>query len=203
MRLLRSEWAFAVLVGLLALGLYLRTLYPGLVGDGDTPKFQYVGAVAGTPHNPGYPLYLLVSYAFSRLPMGNLAWRINLMSAVCAALAVALLVLVQRALGCGRAVSAAVALAAACGPIFWSQATLAEVYTLAAALLAGLLVPLVHWGRTRREARRGAGFTPAERRGGSGGARPSTPPLNEARGCRLGRGEHRHQAAGETRRAVH
>lgn len=150
----RGAWRLAGLVGLLALLVYLRTLYPGLVGDGDTPKFQYVGAIGGTPHNPGYPLYLVLSGAFSRLPFGNLAWRVNLLSAVAAALFVLLQCRLARLLGAAPAVAAAVALAAGFGPVLWSQATLAEVYTLAAALLTGVLVALVAWGGSepRREA---------------------------------------------------
>jgi hypothetical protein len=142
----RRDRFVGLLVGLTAFGVYLRTLYPGLVGDGDTPKFQYVGAILGTPHNPGYPLYLLVSHAFSRLPFGTLAWRINLLSAACAALAVALLFVVQRRLDVGRAPAAAAALAAAFAPVFWSQATLAEVYAPAAALLMAVIAATLAWG---------------------------------------------------------
>ncbi len=151
----RDAW-LAALCGLLAGGVYLRTLYPGLVGDGDTPKFQYVGAILGTPHNPGYPLYLLLSHAFSRLPFGNLAWRINLLSAVCAALAVGLLFVVQRRLDVARLPACAVALACAFGPVFWSQALLAEVYALAAALLLAVLGATLRWGTAQPPRRTGA-----------------------------------------------
>ena len=137
-------------MGLLALGVYLRTLYPGLVGIGDTPKFQYVGAVLGTPHNPGYPLYLMLSHVFGLLPVGTLAFRINLLSALSATGCVVLLYGMQRQLDTRKPVAAAVALTAAFGPVLWSQATLAEVYALAALLLAGILLPLLAWGRQRR-----------------------------------------------------
>jgi hypothetical protein len=132
-------------VGLVAWLAYLRTLYPGLVGIGDTPKFQYVGAILGTPHNPGYPLYVALTHVFSWLPWGTPAWRANLFSAVCAALAVALLYRLGSQLGCGRAAAACAALGAAFGPVFWSQATLAEVYALAAALVLAVVSTLVAW----------------------------------------------------------
>lgn len=150
-----SGWRLAGWCGLLALLVYVRTLYPGLVGDGDTPKFQYVGAIGGTPHNPGYPLYLALSGLFARLPAGNLAWRINLLSAVGAALFVLLQCRLASLLGAGPAVAAAVALAAGFGPVLWSQATLAEVYTLAAALLSAVLVALVGWGVDHARTQRG------------------------------------------------
>lgn len=145
-------------VGLLAFAAYLRTLYPGLVGIGDTPKFQYVGAILGTPHNPGYPLYVLLSHAFSWLPWGTPAWRANLLSAVAAALAIALLYLLVRQLDGGRAAASCAALSAAFGPVFWSQATLAEVYALAAALLLAVVLPLVAWGAPPIDRPRRAGL---------------------------------------------
>jgi len=40
-------------VALVAFGVYLKTLFPGLGGGGDSAKFQYVGSVLGTPHPPG------------------------------------------------------------------------------------------------------------------------------------------------------
>ncbi len=51
--------------------------------------------------------------------------------------------------------AAAVALAAGFGPVLWSQATLAEVYTLAAALLSAVLVALVGWGVDQARTERG------------------------------------------------
>ncbi len=148
-----SDGGLTALACILSLAVYLRTLYPGLNGIGDTPKFQFVGAILGTPHPPGYPVYTLLSWLFSKLPFGNPAWRINLLSAVAAALAVALLFLLLRRLEAGRAPALAAALSFGFGPILWSQATLAEVYTLAAALLAALLLAVASWGRTRAPGR--------------------------------------------------
>ncbi|HET7294207.1 MAG TPA: DUF2723 domain-containing protein [Vicinamibacteria bacterium] len=145
----RRDAALAALAFAIALGVYLRTLYPGLNGIGDTPKFQFVGKVLGTPHPPGYPVYTLLGWLFAQLPFGNLAWRINLLSALAASLAVALAFLLTRRLGARAPCALAAALCLATGPVFWSQATLAEVYALAAALLAALLLAVATWGATR------------------------------------------------------
>ena len=145
----RTDAYLAALAFTIAFSLYLRTLYPGLNGIGDTPKFQFVGSVLGTPHPPGYPVYTLLGWLFAQLPFGNLAWRINLLSAVSASSAVALLYLLTRGLGAQAAPALAASLAFAFGPVFWSQATLAEVYALAAALLAAILLAVVSWGATR------------------------------------------------------
>jgi hypothetical protein len=129
---------------------YVRTLAPGLVAVIDAPLFQFVGRVLGVGHNPGYPLYVLLTYPFSYLPIGSLSYRINLFSALFGALTVSLVFLLARRLGCRRIVSAAAALGMAFGHIFWSQAVIAEVYTLDCAIIAGMLLALLAWGQTGR-----------------------------------------------------
>jgi hypothetical protein len=137
--------AAALLVGGLVFALYWRTLLPHLGGTEDTAKFQFLGSVLGTAHSPGYPLYVLVSYVFSRLPFGTLAYRINLMSACFGATASALCFLIARRLGSHRIVAAAVAVALAGGHYFWENSVFAEVYTLNAALCAGAIFFLARW----------------------------------------------------------
>jgi hypothetical protein len=124
-------------------------MYPGLVGIGDTPKLQFVGSVLGTPHSPGYPLYVWISWAFSRLPIGSVAFRINLLSVICGAAATGVVTLILTELGCRRPVAFAAALAVAFGRLYWSQALLAEVYALNALLFSGVLLFLLRWSRTR------------------------------------------------------
>ena len=125
----------ALLVCAATFGVYVRTMYPGLVAFGDSPKFQFVGHIWGTPHNPGYPLYVVVSHLFGLIPIGTLAFRANLMSAVFGALAAGLLVPLVRRLSGSMSAGITAAIGFAFGRVFWSQAVVAEVYTLAAALL--------------------------------------------------------------------
>ncbi len=120
------------------------------MASGDTAKFQYLGRVLGTAHNPGYPLYVFVSYAFSHVPIGSLAFRMNLLSALLAAATVGVAYFVARTLGCRRAAAIGAALALGWGRVFWSQALRAEVYSLGALLLAGAVLGLVRWGRDRK-----------------------------------------------------
>jgi Protein of unknown function (DUF2723) len=144
----RPDTVWAVAVGGAAFAVYLRTLAPGLVAVVDTPMFQFIGRVLGVAHNPGYPLYVLLTFPFSYLPIGSLAYRINLFSAICGAIAVSLAFLIARRLGCRRIVSAAAALAMAFGHIFWSQSIIAEVYALYSAILAGVVLTLLVWKDT-------------------------------------------------------
>ena len=142
---LASDAGLALACALGALAVYLRTLYPGLVATGDSPKFQFLGHILGTAHNPGYPLYVVISHFFAYLPFGSTAHRMNLLSAVCGATAVAFITLAARRLGAGRVVAAATAWSFGFGPVFWSQCVTAEVYALAAALLAAIVWTLAAW----------------------------------------------------------
>ena len=137
--------------GAAALVVYGRTLAPGLIALLDTPMFQFVGRVLGVPHNPGYPLYVMLTHAVARIPLGSLPYRINLFSSVFAALTVSLVFFIARRLGCRPTISIAVGLGLAFGRVFWSQAVIAEVYTLHAAIVAGVMLSLLAWRQTRQQ----------------------------------------------------
>ena len=137
-------------VFLLLFAVYLATLLPGLGGTEDTPKFQYIGAVLGTAHDPGYPLYTLLTHAWSWLPLGTLAYRINVFSAVWGAAACAFVFLAMRSLRVRLWTAAGVACAMGFGGTFWQHSVFAEVYTLTAALMAATVLALLWWDATRR-----------------------------------------------------
>jgi len=141
-----------------ALAVYLLTLAPGLTCEnygtdgGDLVTAAYT---LGVPHPPGYPSYTLLAWLFTRLPLGSIAYRVNLLSATCAALAVGLCChLVQRLLPDEPQrplLAAATALSLAFAPLFWSQALIAEVYALLALFAALLLWLLSLWEQTGRD----------------------------------------------------
>ena len=142
----------AVGIGVLALALYVATLQPDFGGPEDTPKFQFLGHVLGTAHPPGYPLYVMLSHLFTLIPIGTIAYRANLFSAVMAAVACALTYLLTRQIGAGRLAAGWAAAGLATGITFWRSAVFAEVYSLAAVLVTLTLVWLLAWGRTGRSA---------------------------------------------------
>jgi hypothetical protein len=136
-----------------ALAVYVRTLLPGVGYSGDTAKWQFLGEVGGTPHPTGYPLYLVLNRAWAHaVPLGSLAWRVNLLSAVLGAATVAALFLVLRELDVRRTVAAATAATFAFTVTFWSQSVVAEVYTLHLLFLTVVTLCLVWWlcGRSDR-----------------------------------------------------
>ncbi len=148
----RKLWArvgdgvLAVALGGAALGLYLRTLAPSVATlFDDSLEFQLVCYLPGVAHPTGYPLYTLLGKAFTLLPWGDVAFRVNLLSALMGALAVALTFLLARRLTRRRLPALVGAGALAVSPVFWSQSTIAEVYALHLALVQGLFLLALVW----------------------------------------------------------
>jgi hypothetical protein len=134
----RVDAALPWLVWIAFFLLYSSTAAPSIVAlFDDTLEFQLVLPTFGIAHPTGYPLYTLLGGIWSwLLPFGNWAWRTNLLSACAAAATVALLFVLTRRLtrtatGRGDAWAGLAAAAAfGFGPIWWLQATVAEVYAL-------------------------------------------------------------------------
>ncbi len=134
----------ALLLFLLTFALYLRTLAPSVAFlFDDSLEFQLVGFKLAIAHPTGYPLYTLLLKLFSLLPVGDVAYRANLSSALFGALAVTLVYLIVWQLSESIAASLVAAVALAISPVFWSQAVIAEVYALNA-----VFVGAISWGVT-------------------------------------------------------
>ena len=135
----------ALAIGLAAFALYVATLQPDFGGPEDAPKFQFVGYVLGTAHPPGYPLYVLLSHLFVKLPIRTIAYRANLFSAVMAAVACGIAYAIARQIGSTRGAALCAALGLATGASFWRNALFAEVYSLAAVMVALTIALLLAW----------------------------------------------------------
>jgi hypothetical protein len=144
----RGDALRAAILGLAALGIYVRTLVPGLL-PGDSGEFQVLAYLLGHAHTTGYWVYLLLAKAFSELPLGGIAYRVNLFSALMGALTVAGVYLCARTITKNRAAALLGALAFALAPTVWSQAIIAEVYTAASATVALVLLFTLLYGYTR------------------------------------------------------
>jgi hypothetical protein len=143
------------LVGLLSLAVYLATLAPGLTWAHDSADGGELAAAAytlGVAHPPGYPTYVLLAHPLTLLPIGEVATRTNLFSALCATGATVLLTwsLARGSYSWVSAVTAGLTLAFA--PLLWSQAVVTEVHALNA-LFAALLLVFAASVRTTAERR--------------------------------------------------
>jgi len=96
-----------------------------------------------------HPLYYIVAIGAKLVPVGTFAQRVNLVSALAGAVAVAnLYLLVRQWLGTHLPAIVA-ALTLALSHTFWRHASIAETYTLWTALFTGELVVLLQYDRTR------------------------------------------------------
>lgn len=143
-----------------ALGLYVATLAPTLTWGyraigADGGELLAAASSLGVPHPPGYPTYTLLLWLFAKaVPIGDFAYRGNLLSAVLASSAVGLLYwAILRYSKClqpystrlVRGVSATLgATIFATSPLLWSQSTITEVYALNALFAVALLVVASH-----------------------------------------------------------
>ena len=145
--------AVAIFVGILYIGTLAPTVLPYSAPDTlDSPMLQAEVSALGVGHPTGYPTYLMLTHLFTYLPIGDPAYRVNLASAVYGVAAVLVVYLAGLRIA-RRAVAAAVgALAFGLSGAFWGQATIAEVYTLEALLIALVIFVLLLW-RDRREGR--------------------------------------------------
>lgn len=145
----RWDIATAAVGAVAAMVAYALTVAPGLL-RADSGEFQTLAATLGYAHPTGYPWYLILAHLVAAIPCGELAWRVNLLSSLCAAAVVGQVVLIARAWAVGRATSVAGAVALAASPTFWSQAVIAEVYTPAMAVALAVILCLIRWQRTER-----------------------------------------------------
>ena len=152
----RSDVLTALAVAVCALAVYAPLVAPTLTWrnvGGDGGDLAAAVAVLGVPHPSGYPTYMLLGRFFSTaLPWGDIAYRLNLMSAVLSAAAAGALYLAARLLQeltfkpdaggprTRRAIAAIGALAYAFAPLPWSQATITEVYALHAFFASAVLL---------------------------------------------------------------
>ena len=147
------RWAPRV-VAVLAFALYALAAPPGYFWL-DSAELSAASLGLGIAHPTGFPLYCVVVKLASLIPIGELAFRVNLLSAVSAALAVlwvgrlvsdvcrppeseAAAPAVAELIAVVAAVGAALTLALSL--TFFRQATVAEVYAPGAALLAATLL---------------------------------------------------------------
>jgi hypothetical protein len=160
----KPDLVIAVVLGGSALAFYVKTIAPTLL-MADAAEFQFASYLLGIAHPTGYPLYLMLGWLWSHLfPLGDAAFRINLLSAVFAALATgllyALILEVLRSTLRGvrtslvRATATIGTLTMAFSHTFWSQAVKAEVYALNSLFVVVILFLLVRWSRSDFRSRR-------------------------------------------------
>jgi hypothetical protein len=123
---------------------------PGVVWM-DGGQLIAAGYNLGGAHPPGHPAHSLLGKLATLFPFGEIAFRVNVLSAVCMAAAIAGTAAVARALLPTEPVAAAAAaLLALLSPVVQVNATRAEVYAPAAALLVWATAWTIRFVRQER-----------------------------------------------------
>ena len=138
----------AIIVSLCAFILYLKTLAPTVIW-GDSAKLAiFVHDIDLSLLQGHHPLHTVLGVIFSYLPVGDYAYRQNLMSACFGALAVGLvyLILVRWTGSVIAAIGGALSLTVS--HVFWLLSVINESYTLFAFLMALMIYLMTLWDET-------------------------------------------------------
>jgi len=139
---------YPIILAISLLAVYLTTMAPCLTwaNDGsDGGDLITAAATGGIAHPTGYPLYLLAARLFQLAPIGSLAFRTNLMSAIAAVFACMLVYILSSRFvsspdgNSNWLVGLISAYAFGLSPLLWSQAVITEVYALHALFVALIL----------------------------------------------------------------
>ncbi|MCK5317192.1 MAG: DUF2723 domain-containing protein, partial [Anaerolineales bacterium] len=139
------DYWFSLALTALALFVYVQTLTPSLsYMSPDGNELATISYLLGLAHSPGYPVYTWLGKLFTLLPFGDIAHRVNLMSAAMGALSSGGLYLLINVFLNPRIISPMLRRAAAlCSAMlfafsltFWSQSVIAEVYAPNIAFIA-------------------------------------------------------------------
>ena len=150
---LRPSYRAAAVTAAAVLALYVVTLAP-TTAMWDASEYITAAYTLGIPHPPGNPLFVLLGRVASLLPFGNVAFRINLLAAVCSALAAGIWFLVaERVLAqwievrwVRRAGAVLAAVLSATAFTVWNQSVVNEkVYTVSLAFFAVVSWLTVLW----------------------------------------------------------
>jgi len=139
---------------LLPLIVYVLTLAP-TVFNLDSAELTTAAATDGLTRATGYPLYLSIGWLWSKLPIGDVGYRMNLLSAVSAALTLLLCERILLRLGVRKVARLSAVGLLAFSKYFWQLSLIAEVYTLQTAISAGLILALMAWSEKPTSVRLG------------------------------------------------
>jgi hypothetical protein len=123
---------------------YILTLAP-TVYNLDSAELTTAAATLGLTRSTGYPLYILLGHLWSKIPVGDVGYRLNIFSAFTGAVSIGLIALILKHLQVKWWASFCALGLLATSKFFWALSSIAEVYTLQTALMAGLILCILRW----------------------------------------------------------
>lgn len=162
---------FAIFAVVVPFAIYMATLAPSVTFF-DSGEFLTATASLGSAHSPGYPLFLMFLKLFTWIPLGNIAFRINMATAFSSSLACLGVYLLTTYLLRQEKISENVAftsfaakaagLAAACTfavtPRLWLQSNHDKPYPLLAFITCVIFLLLLKWRDDYRQGEERPGY---------------------------------------------
>jgi hypothetical protein len=143
-RAARGPWWGGIAAGALPLALYLRTMAPTVYAY-DSAELTTSAFLLGLAHPPGAPAYLLLAHVFTWLPIGDIGYRVNLLSAITGAATAVLVFRIMMRLSGETWLALATAWLIAVSYYAWSAAIVAELYAPQACVTAALIALALRW----------------------------------------------------------
>ncbi len=128
-RMIDRQWCHLVFIFCITLIVYIFSMPHSVVLE-DDGYFVLAAYYNGVAHPPGYPLYTLLGHIFTQLPFGSIPFRVHLLSAVFGSLTSVAVWLLVIHLYKKQVFAYVAAIGYSLSSMFWSQAIIAEVYTL-------------------------------------------------------------------------
>lgn len=162
-----------LIIFILTFIIYIKFLASSIF-QGDPAELSIVAYILGIPHPNGYPIYTWIGHLFTLTPVGSVVYRVNLMSAFFGAVTTSLIYMIvlkiaklnnnslykgnsiksikdffKLDINIYRFIAVIAALSLAFSQTFWSQAEIAEVYTLNAFFVALMILILLKWNENQ------------------------------------------------------
>jgi len=148
-RLDRIDYLVALAAAAALLVAYSFTVAHGITGE-DSGEFISVAHAFGVAHPPGYPLYTILAHiATVAIPIGSVAFRVNMLSAVLGSASAGVLALLVIKVTSSRVAAWTAATALGLSLQFWTLSVAAEVYTLHTLIILCQLLVLYVWREKR------------------------------------------------------
>jgi hypothetical protein len=152
------DWIICIILFLLVFIVYLLHLAPSIF-IGDSAEAVYASYFLGIPHPPGFPVYTWIGHLFTYIPIGDVAYRVNLMSAFFGALVIPIIYLIIQSFPpkskkgfvnyASKTAAIIGALSLAFSLFYWAEAVIAEVYTLNTFFIALMILFALIWADIR------------------------------------------------------
>ena len=135
-----------LLITICAFLIYFISLAPTVLWGDDAELQRFAVLKASNSGFRNYWLWSIIAHEFTKLPIGDIAWRVNLFCAVFASLTVGVVfIILFRILRYPVVVSIVVSIALAISHTFWLHAVRTEVYSFFLFILALVVGLLLMW----------------------------------------------------------